>query len=87
MGEFNANVLRENALFASHLKNYCTYFNYVFSGLNLLPPDTYTYTSDAWGSHSWLDFIIATEDGHKLIKEVSVLYGLSCYCTSNQKRK
>ena len=36
---------------------------------------TYTYVSNVWGSHSWLDHLISTEDGNNVITNMCVLYG------------
>lgn len=40
----------------------------------LLPNDTFTYTSDALGTQSWLDHCISTEDGHNMLENMTVLY-------------
>ena len=37
-----------------------------------LPSDT--YVSDAWGSQSWLDHCISTEDGNDIITNAHVVY-------------
>ena len=38
------------------------------------PSDTYTYVTDAWGSKSWLDHCISTEDGNDIITNAHVVY-------------
>ena len=63
VGDFNANV-KTNANFAVLMKEFCEQFNYVWTSCKMLPNDTYTYVSDAWGSCSWLDHCISTEDGN-----------------------
>ena len=74
VGDFNANV-RNNANFAALLNEFCQQFRYVWSSRNILPNDTYTYVSDAWGSFSWLDHCISTEDGNRTITGAHVDYG------------
>ena len=41
----------------------------------MLPNDTYTYVSDVWGSCSWLDHCISTEDGNGVTINAYVIYG------------
>ena len=53
VGDFNANV-KPNANFAVVMKEFCEQFNYLWTSCKMLPNDTYTYVSDAWGSCSWL---------------------------------
>ena len=36
----------------------------------------YTFVSDAWGTSSWLDHCLTTEDAHKAITQVSILYDM-----------
>ena len=74
VGDYNANILKTNSMFAKHLTQYCSMYDYNLSSVLCLPPNTYTYISDAWNTCSWLDHCIATEDGHKLIKNMKVLY-------------
>ena len=74
VGDYNANVLK-NANFAVLLKEYCSQFKYKWSSCLKLPEGTHTYVSDAWGSYSWLDHIISTEDGNNVITNMYVLYG------------
>ena len=74
VGDFNANVTK-NANFAVLLNEFCNQFKYTWSSRCKLPIDTYTYVSDAWGSHSWLDHCISTEDGNRVVTNIHVLYG------------
>ena len=64
----------KNANFAVLLKEYCSQFKFKWSSCLKLPEGTHTYVSDAWGSHSWLDHIISTEDGNNVITNMYVLY-------------
>lgn len=75
VGDFNSNINKPNSCFAKYLSEYCDLFKYKWSSINHLPADTYTYISDAWGSQSWLDHCISTQDSDKLITDMSVLYG------------
>ena len=74
VGDYNANILKTNSVFSKHLMQYCSMSDYKLSSVSCLPLNTYTYISDAWNTCSWLDHCIATEDGHKLIKNMKVLY-------------
>ena len=68
-------MVLKNANFAVLLKELCSQFKYKWTSCLRLPEETYTYVSDAWGSHSWLDHLISTEDGNCVITNMSVLYG------------
>ena len=68
-------MFKKNANLAFLLKEFCSQFNYKWTSCLRLPEETYTYVSDAWGSHSWLDHLISTEDGNSVITNMSVLYG------------
>ena len=74
IGDFNSNVLKPGSHHAKYLSEYCELFNYKWSSKILLPDDTFTYISEAWGSHSWLDHCISSEDGHNMIENMYVLY-------------
>ena len=73
VGDYNANDKNLNMLFAMLLKGSCDQFKYIWTSYNKLPKDTYTYVSDAWDSHSWLDHAISTEDGDNMITNMKVL--------------
>ena len=51
VGDYTANVLK-NATFAVLLKECCSQFKYKWTSCLRLSEETYTYVSDAWGSHS-----------------------------------
>ena len=75
LGDFNANV-KTRANFAVLLEEFYEQFSYVWSlwtSCQRMPSDTY-YVSDAWGSKSWLDHCISTEDGNDMITNAHVLY-------------
>ena len=73
VGDFNSNVSNENSIFSHHLDTFCTMYEYTWSSKNHLPPDTFTYISDAWGSTSWLDHCITSSDCDNIIKNMYVL--------------
>ena len=57
------------------MKELCEQFNYVWTSCKMLHDDTYTYVSDVWGSCSWLDHCISTEDGNGVIINAYIIYG------------
>ena len=70
--------IRSNRVFTNFavlMKEFCEQFNYVWTSCKVLPNDTYTYVSDVWGSCSWLDHCISTEDGNGVIINAYVIYG------------
>ena len=73
IGDFNANV-KTRANFAVLLEEFCEQFSYVWTSCQRLHSDTYTNVSDAWGSQSWLDHCISTEDGNDIITNAHVVY-------------
>ena len=59
----------------THLTPLCEQFDYKLASRLLLPDDTYTYISDAWGTTSLLDHCVATDEGLNTIGDMRVLYG------------
>ena len=53
------------------------YNSYIISSQALLPTDSYTHVSEAWGSVSWLDHIVFSADFHHCIQTVSIDYAIS----------
>ena len=54
------------------------WFNgFILSSKVLLPADSFTHVSEAWGSVSWLDHIVSSSDFHNCIKTVSIDHDLS----------
>ena len=51
--------------------------SYILSSQALLPTDSYTHVSEAWGSVSWLDHIVSSADFHHCIQTVSIDYDIS----------
>ena len=77
-GDWNAN-LREggNSLFAKHMVQLCDDNGFTLSSKVLLPADSFTQFSEAWGSVSWLDYIVSSSDFHNCINTVSIDHDLS----------
>ena len=78
IGDWNAN-LREgsNSLFAPHMLHFCNDQDYIISSKELLPEDSYTFVSDAWGSLSWLDHAVSSQDFHEIIRDITIHYNAS----------
>ena len=74
-GDFNDNISKSDSFNGNHLTQFCEQFDYKLASRLLLPDDTYTYISDAWGTTSWLDHCVATDDGLNIIGDMRVLYG------------
>lgn len=78
IGDFNANLNDvNNSLFAKHLLNFSADNDLIISSTNFLPPDSYTYISDAWSTTSWLDHVISSSDFHKIITNMKIMYEIS----------
>ena len=80
LGDFNTDVMK-NTVYSSHLICFIERTKCIMSDHFFLE-DAYTYVSDAWGTTSWLDHCIATEDAHHAINDIAVLYD---YVTSDHK--
>ena len=82
LGDWNANILLDNngnlkSKFASLVNDFCESNELKLSSRILLPPDSYTYVSERWGSVSWLDYAISSNDFHDSISEMEVCYDVS----------
>ena len=75
VGDFNANISNPESIFSQHLNHFCELHDYLCSSRSFLPDTTYTYVSDAWGTTSWLDHCISTQDAHSAISGMDVSYG------------
>lgn len=60
VGDWNADISDHRSIFAKHLKHFCSGNGLFFSSEMLLPNDSYTYTSEAWHTTSWLDHCMAS---------------------------
>ena len=77
-GDWNADPQNtDNSQFATHLLDFCQDNNYQIADIQLLPSDSYTYVSSAWGSKSWLDHVVVSQDLLDSIQKISIHYDLS----------
>ena len=63
VGDFNADLIK-TSLFSPFLNYFISECHFIPSDIKYLPPDSFTYVSDAHGSRSWLDHVLCT---HSLI--------------------
>lgn len=77
IGDFNANILSSTSLFVNHLNLFCDDNNLILSSKKYLPNDSFTYVSESWHTVSWLDHCISTNDMHKAVVKMEILYSLA----------
>ena len=78
VGDWNANIRNGGeSTFARHMSQLCMDNSYILSSQALLPTDSYTHVSEAWGSVSWLDHIVSSADFHHCIQTVSIDYDIT----------
>ena len=86
VGDFNANLVRDSNNSTSLFGNYLTQFTqdnqYIISDHTMLPLSSYTYTSHAWNTTTWIDHCVTTKAGHECINEIDILYN---FVTSDHK--
>ena len=80
LGDFNTDITR-NSFFSRELDNYIERTSCILSD-HVFIKDGFTYVSDAWGTTSWLDHCLATEDAHRAITNIDILYD---YIASDHK--
>ena len=72
IGDCNANISKPSP-FSPHLNafiiNEC---NFIPSDIRCLPPDYFTYVSEAHGTTSWLDHVLSTHSSHSTISDMAV---------------
>ena len=73
IGDCNAN-LSKHSMFGDMLLNFCNENNVDLVDKSILPADTYTYVSSAWGTTSWLDHVVCTSDAKDCTTHVEVMY-------------
>ena len=74
IGDWNANTRNGGeSFFARHMSQLCMDNSYILSSQALLPTDSYTHVSEAWGSVSWLDHIVSSAD----FQNVSIEYDIT----------
>ena len=71
LGDFNADAMK-NTSFSKHLIDYVERTSCIFSDYYFID-EGFTYVSDAWGTTSWLDHCLTTEDAHQAVTDVSIL--------------
>ena len=72
LGDLNA-VIQSSSIFSGELIDYCDNKELCFADKEGLLPNTFTYTSQAHGTTSWLDHCINTLSGQSIIYDVSVI--------------
>ena len=55
----------------------CDGNGFIHSSKVMVPADSFTHVSEAWGSVSWLDHIVSSSGFHNCIKTVSIDHDLS----------
>ena len=73
IGDFNANLSKQS-MFGEMLLNFCSENNSDIVDKTILPADTYTYVSSAWGTTSWLDHVLCTSDAKDCTTHIEVMY-------------
>lgn len=72
VGDFNADISKDNSLFAKQLLQFCYANNLIIWSKMFLPVKSYTYVSEAWHTVSWLDHCISTTDVHALLVSMKI---------------
>ena len=73
VGDFNADLSKQSN-FGDMLLEYCTDVIFSIADANCLPSDSKTYVSPAWGTTSWLDHIICSDDALHCLSHINILY-------------
>ena len=74
---FNADI-QSTSIFRAELIDFCDNNELCFIDKEMLFPDTFTYTSQAHGTTSWLDHCITTMSGQSIISHVSIIDNVVC---------
>ena len=80
VGDFNADISK-TSVFGDILYKYCNEHSLHIVDKTSLPTSTYTYVSAAWGTTSWLDHVICTEDAMECVSDIKVVY--DCICSDH----
>ena len=83
VGDWNANLLPDNngiikSTFAKYVLDFCECNELNISSRVCLPPDSYTYVSERWGTFSWLDHAITSNDFHSSISSMYICHEVTC---------
>ena len=74
-GDWNANIRDPvNSLFVRHIIDFCHDNNYNISTRLMLPDDSFTHVSEAWGTVSWMDHIVSSSEFHDNITSIDIDY-------------
>ena len=78
VGDWNANLrIGQRSLFRQHMLDFCTNNNLLIVDTETCPEDSYTFVSEAHGSHTWLDHIVCTSDIRNAISNVEIAYDIT----------
>lgn len=73
LGDFNAHP---GELFYNELSSFCIEQRWSCADIELLPPESYTFVSDAHGSRRWLDHCVLTSAARLSVLNISILYDI-----------
>ena len=73
VGDFNADLIK-TSLFSPFLNSFISECHFIPSDIKYLPPDSFTYVSDAHGSRSWLDHVLCTHSSHSSVSDMVTNY-------------
>ena len=76
-GDFNADI-QSTSIFGAELIDFCDNNELCLVDRERILPDTFTYTSQAHGTTSWLDHCITTTSGQSVKNHVSVIDNVVC---------
>ena len=78
IGDWNADLNNSiNHKFGGYLASFLKDTSLLPSSTYYLPVGTYTFSSEAWKSKSWIDHCISSEDAHAAIKEMQRHYDMT----------
>jgi exonuclease III len=74
MGDYNAHP---TSIFGLELRTFCNNNNYICLDMQNLPPDSYTFVSDAHNTTKWLDHCMITENLKDKVTKLQIHYDIS----------
>lgn len=77
VGDWNANLKQSDSPFAKLLTEFCQERQLIISSTKMLPSNSYTYVSEAWGTTSWLDHVISSKDFDECIMDININYDVT----------
>ena len=77
LGDFNADI-QSTSMFGAELIDFCNNNNLCFIDKEKLPPDSFTFVSQAHGTTSWIDHCITTTSGQSITSNVSIIDDIVC---------